>query len=180
MRSFPADNGGFQHEDANAELAFSADGSMLATTGNDGTLKVFDQVSGDLLRACRGPLGRSDLRSAPTVRWPPPLVRLGPRRSGDDTGREPVHPAGPVLSGAGGRERNRVEPRRLTVAVASGGPPGVVWVTDIATGDVRELTKPGPYGFTSVAWSPDGKYLAAGGWDAVVPVWNARKGCASS
>ena len=30
VRSFPADNGGFQHEDYNAELAFSADGSMLA------------------------------------------------------------------------------------------------------------------------------------------------------
>ena len=47
-------------------------------------------------------------------------------------------------------------------------------MTDIATGDVRELTNPGSFGFTSLAWSPDGKYLAAAGWDAAVPVWDAR------
>ena len=58
--------------------------------------------------------------------------------------------------------------------MASGSAPGDVWVTDIATGDVRELTNPGTFGFTSIAWSPDGKYLAAAGWDASVPVWDAR------
>jgi WD40 repeat protein len=46
-------------------------------------------------------------------------------------------------------------------------------VIDLATGDVRELTNPGPFGFTSIAWSPDGRYLAAAGWDASVPVWDA-------
>jgi WD40 repeat protein len=58
--------------------------------------------------------------------------------------------------------------------MASGGPPGDVWVTDIGTGEVRELVNPGSFGFTSIAWSPDGRYLAAGGWDAAVPVWDAR------
>ena len=58
MRSFPAENGGFQDVEYTAEMAFSADGSTLAIAGNDGALKVFDQASGDLLASVPG-LGRA-------------------------------------------------------------------------------------------------------------------------
>ena len=42
VRSFHAHNGGFQDVYYSAELAFSADGSLLAVTGRDDALKVFD------------------------------------------------------------------------------------------------------------------------------------------
>jgi WD40 repeat protein len=174
VRSFPANNGGFQHEDGNAELAFSADGSILATTGNDGTLKVFDQVSGDLLwsvpgrSSAYGPSISADGTLAAGV-WEAGRVHPSTTRVVNlSTQKVMTFPAPPDANATA------LSPDGSRIAVASGGPPGVVWVTDIATGHVRELTKPGPFGFTSVAWSPDGKYLAAGGWDAVVPVWNAR------
>ena len=46
------------------------------------------------------------------------------------------------------------------IVAASGRPPGEVWVTDLATGDVQELKNPESLGFSSIAWSPDGKYIA--------------------
>ena len=65
-------------------------------------------------------------------------------------------------------------PDGTQIATASGRGPGVVWVADIETGDVRELTT-GLYGFTSVAWSPDGRYVAAGGWESDVSVWDTTR-----
>jgi serine/threonine protein kinase/WD40 repeat protein len=170
VHSFPADNGGFQHEDANAELAFSADGSRLAIAGNDGTLKVFDQVSGDLLSSVQGthwafgPSISADGSMAAAVWNRPPTARVV------DLSTERVL----TLPAPKDANATALSPDGSRIAVASGGPPGVVQVTDIATGDVRELTNPGKFGFTSIAWSPDGRYLAAGGWDASVPVWDAR------
>ncbi len=174
LRSFPAENQGFQHVDYNAEVAFSADGSMLAVTGNDGALKVFDEASGDLLS------------SVPGSSW-----AFGPSFSADGSLAGAVWDRGPGDPGAarvvdlstqrvlsfpapGDAKATALSPDGTQMAVASASPPGVVQVTDIATGDVRELTNPGRYGFTSVAWSPDGRYIAAGGWDAAVPVWGAR------
>ena len=178
VRSFPAGNGGFQHEDYNAELAFSADGSMLATTGNDGSLKVFDQVSGDLLSSVPaprpfpgyGPSISGDGSLAAAV-WGPDsgdqgtaqVVNLSTQRV--RTFRAPADSNATALSPDGSR-----------IAVASGAAPGDVWVTDIVSGDRRELTNPGSFGFSSLAWSPDGRYLAAAGWDTAVPVWDARGG----
>ena len=58
VRSFPAEDGGFQDVDYTAEMAFSADGSALAIAGNDGALQVFNEASGDLLASVPG-LGRA-------------------------------------------------------------------------------------------------------------------------
>jgi serine/threonine protein kinase/WD40 repeat protein len=174
LRSFPADNQGFQDLDYNAEVAFSADGSMLAVTGNDGALKVFDQASGDLLSSVSG----DDLAYGPSISadgslaaaaWDGASHRGSTVRIVDLSNQQ-------VLTFPGPRQTSTTafSPDGLWIAMASGRSPGLVWVTDIATGDVRELTNPGSFGFTSLAWSPDGKYLAAGGWDAAVPIWDAH------
>jgi serine/threonine protein kinase/WD40 repeat protein len=170
LRSFPVDEQGLQNEDGNAEVVFSADGSRLAVTGNDGTLKVFDQVSGDLLSSVPGPyraFGPSlsaDGSLAAAVWNRPPTARVVDL----STERVLTFPAPPAANASA------LSPDGSRIAMASGGPPGDVWVTDIGTGEVRELVNPGSFGFTSIAWSPDGRYLAAGGWDAAVPVWDAR------
>jgi WD40 repeat protein/DNA-binding SARP family transcriptional activator/class 3 adenylate cyclase len=176
VRSFPADIGGFQDQDGNAELAFSADGSTLAVTGKDGALKVFDEASGDLLLSVPGPgpaWGPSltaDGSMAAAV-WDRPDDRGSTARVVDLSTQRVLTLPAPLESNA-----TALSPDGKQVAFASGRPPGIVWVTDIATGNMRELTKPGPFGFTSVAWSPDGRYIAAGGWDSEVPVWDARGG----
>jgi serine/threonine protein kinase/WD40 repeat protein len=170
LRSLSVDEQGLQNNDGNAEVVFSADGSRLAVTGNDGTLKVFDQVSGDLLSSVPGPyraFGPSlsaDGSLAAAVWNQPPTARVVDL----STERVLTFPAPPAANATA------LSPDGSRIAMASGGPPGDVWVTDIATGDVRELMNPGSFGFSSIAWSPDGRYLAAGGWDAAVPVWDAR------
>jgi serine/threonine protein kinase/WD40 repeat protein len=174
VRSFTADIGGFQHEDGNAELAFSADGSMIAVTGNDGALKVFDQVSGDLLSNVPG----SSWAWGPSISADGSLAAaVWDRGAGDpgtvrvvDLSTQRVLRFRPPLDA----NATAFSPDGTQIAIASGSAPGDVWVTDIATGDVHELTNPGKLGFTSIAWSPDGRYLAAAGWDTSVPVWDAR------
>jgi WD40 repeat protein len=174
VRSFPVDKQGLQNEDGNAEVAFSADGSMLAVTGNDGALKVFDQVSGDLLSSVPG----NDQAWGPSISADGSLAAAawdGAKGQGS-TVRVVDLSTQRVLTLPGPSETNTtaLSPDGSRIAMASGSAPGDVWVTDIATGDVHELTNPGKFGFTSIAWSPDGRYLAAGGWDAAVPVWDAR------
>ena len=162
VRSFAGDDQGFQH------MAFSADGSMLAMAGNDGTLKVLDPTTGELRASvpgngpARGPSlsGDGSLAAAAWDRLQ--VVDLSTQR---------------VLEFPMPPETNATafSPDGTQIALAGGYLPGVVWVIDIATGDVRKLTRPG-LALTSVAWSPEGRYIAAGGWESDVPVWDARGG----
>ena len=46
----------------------------------------------------------------------------------------------------------------------------VVSVIDPETGEVVRRADPGSQDFTSVSWSPDGRYVAMGGWHHEVPV----------
>ena len=109
VRSFPAENGGFQDVEYTAEMAFSADGSTLAIAGNDGALKVFDQASGDLLASVPG-LGRA---------FGPSLTADGSMAAAAwDTGRTqdstcprrgPFEPTDADVSRAAGGECDRVQ-----------------------------------------------------------------------
>jgi len=173
LRSFLADSQGFQNNDGNAEVAFSADGSMLAVTGSDGALKVFDDATGDLLSRVQGgnwawgPSFSAD-GSMAAAAWgaghdPPSTIRVV-----DLSTQRVVAFPGPPQTNA-----TAFSPDGSRIVAASGRPPGEVWVTDLATGDVHELKNPESLGFSSIAWSPDGKYIAAGGWDTTVPVWDA-------
>ena len=167
VRSFPADNQGFQQAEWSAQVAFSADGSTVAVTGRDGELKVFDPASGDLLSSVSG----STLASGPSLSADGSLAAAAWARVRvvEVSTQRVLEFPGPVETNA-----TAFSPDGRRIALASGRPPGAVWVTDIATGDVRELTNPGGLGVISLAWSPDGRYLAAGGWDSTVPVWDAQ------
>src|SRR5690606_3962661 len=60
-------------------------------------------------------------------------------------------------------------------------PPGVIrylHVIDVETGQSIYELEPRPGGFASVAWSPDDRYIAAGGYDQVV--WVVDYGRAQS
>jgi WD40 repeat protein len=151
------------------DVAFSPDGSMLATTGDDGTLKVWDPDTGDNLWTFAG---SRDV-------W-------GPSFSGD----------GSLVAAAWGAEgRTRVldasDGRVIrTITLAAGDTAfspdgrmlavaprwnewGDVLVFDLRTGSV--LFRLGGF-FGRVAWAPDGPWIATASGDGTATVWDGRTG----
>jgi DNA-binding SARP family transcriptional activator/WD40 repeat protein/class 3 adenylate cyclase/tRNA A-37 threonylcarbamoyl transferase component Bud32 len=150
-------------------LAFSSDGSMLTTTGADGWLKVWDPSTGDLLT--------SDHWSGES---------LGPSFSADGSlvaaiwNDKPGHGTVRVVDLSTHLEKEftvpgsndaALSPDGTKIALASG---SSLLVIDLQTGDV--LRREGPYNqdFVRISWSPDGRYLASGGWYKEVLIWDTR------
>jgi WD40 repeat protein/DNA-binding SARP family transcriptional activator len=161
--------GGHAAELTGAE--FSPDGAMLATTGMDAQLMLWDPSSGTRLRSVRGPAADA----------------CGPSFSGDgshvaacfrsfdepegvvrvldlDTDRVSTFPAPPWVNDVA------TSPNGRWVLAVSGYSGGVMHLIDVQTGDVRRIPTPLAFGLTSVAWSPDGRHVAAGGFGSSVVV----------
>jgi WD40 repeat protein len=158
------------HEiDVNA-VAFSPDGSMLATTGDDGALRIWDPESGDRLASFRfgregevwgvsfSPDGRRVAASyAATVR----VFDLASERVVAE------------LPGLGAYSTSfSADGRRLAVGNDYGGPASVF---DISTGQLAFTVGEVGGWVRALAFSPDGRWLATIG-DTVTRLWRADTG----
>jgi WD40 repeat protein/DNA-binding SARP family transcriptional activator/class 3 adenylate cyclase len=166
------------------DVAFSSDGSRLASTGDDGKLKVWDASTGRLVSTVSGEggtwgpsFGADDSRVA--AAWRPPGIgapSAGEVRVFDLTTRRVVStvrmesPTDTALS-----------PDGNLLAVASDYTSAVLKeldgvVFDLSTGEEAfRLRAPGccsTSSFQDVSWSPDGRYVAAGSENAT-RVWDA-------
>jgi len=164
----------FRGHDADVNLvAFSADGSMLATTGDDGTVRVWNPRSGDELRRFGGSGPEAEVWGpsfSPDGRllaatWPAEgVVRVWDLA----TGRE-VHELGPW-------QVNFVtsfspDGRRLAISTWDSG----AVVVDTRSGDkLFALEAQGSVG--DVDWSPDGRWLATSSEEGAVRLWGGRTG----
>jgi WD40 repeat protein len=152
-------------------VAFSADGSMLATTGDDGLLKVWNLATGAELMRHEGPAGgqvwgpsfspdgtlvaaiwtdEGRLRVLRTDTREPVLVTDGPT----------AHLSGTEFSPSG---------ERLAIAEFEGD----ATVIDVGTGE-EVVRLEGPV--ASTAWSPDERWIVTAGFDGTAKVWEARTG----
>jgi WD40 repeat protein/DNA-binding SARP family transcriptional activator len=157
------------HDGDVTDVAFSPDGSRLATTGSDGMLKVWDPSTGDLVASASGkgevwgPSFSSD-GSAVAAAW---LLEgsvrvLNPATAEVDRTISVAGANGTALSPDGRR-----------VAVLSGAD-GYIHQFEVASGEEVLRLYSDQFGEPSnVSWSPDGRYVAGG---ALPRVWDATTG----
>jgi eukaryotic-like serine/threonine-protein kinase len=153
-------------------IAWSPDGRYLASTGYDGTTKVWDAKSWRLLRSI-------DLNFAfhKGIAWSSDSQRLAWGDCADSSSTVYVwHMRTDKIQTLPGHTSSV-----WTVAwspdgkqLASAGMDGTIRIWEPATGSCRHVMKVSAY-ITAVAWSPDGKRLASAGW-LQVQIWDAVSG----
>jgi WD40 repeat protein/class 3 adenylate cyclase len=162
------------HDDIN-DVRFSQDGSMLATSGDDGALRVWDPGSGEPIAAVQGEAGPvlgvsfdagGSLVAASWLEGEGSMIRIARPATGEVV--RTIDPPGLAIDTALSPDGERVVAGDLFGDVAR--------VYDVATGE-EILVLPGHrYGVSAVSWSPDGRWIATASRDPFVRVWNAETG----
>ena len=162
------------HEIDVNSVAFSADGTMLATSGDDGFLRVWDLATGDELVSHGG--------QAVGEVWGPSFSPDGAliaaiwtsegrlRVLSTNTGEPVLVTDGPTET-LSGTQFSSTGKRLLITGWRED-----ATVIDIETGE-EVMRFPGhDWWVTASAWSPDGRWIATASTDGTAKVWDARTG----
>lgn len=149
-------------------LAFSPDGLLLATAGNDRRVQVRDAKTGAILHELHG--HHQQVRQ---VAFSPDGVTLV------TTGFDRTIRFWDTASGAMRRSIDAHSDRVQSIAyspdgrfIATGGNDRLVLVHDAATGRLLKTLSDYMGSVRSVVFSPDGRTLATGGTDSMVKLWD--------
>ncbi|WP_437720501.1 pentapeptide repeat-containing protein [Sorangium sp. So ce861] len=153
-------------------VAWSRLGDLLAAGHEDGSVRLWDAVTGQAIRAMHGHLG-----AAMSVAFSPDGLLLA-SGSSDNTVR--------LWEVRTGRAVRAFEGHTLGVrsvawspdgqTLASGSSDKTVRLWEAGTGRVLRTFKGHTLGVRSVAFSPDGQTLASGSSDKTVRLWRVRSG----
>lgn len=146
-------------------VAWSPDGTRLATSGSGQKVRIWDAMTGQLLTI----LEDNWVDIINEVSWAPDCARLA-SANGDGSVRIWKPASGQLISSLAGHAVSRVAGGVWTVAwspdgsrLASGGYDKTVRIWDPATGQAIFTLEGHSSSVLSVAWSPDSKRLASGG-----------------
>jgi small GTP-binding protein len=151
-------------------IAWSPDGSYLASPADDKTIRIWDARSGACVRTLSG-----HTAEVTSVAWSPDGQRLV-SASYDMTIR--------LWETASGKYFRKLEGHTQAVYGAAWSPDGQRLASASVDGAIHlweatsgeHLRVLGGHPFTNVAWSPDSKLLASTSWDKTVTLWEAATG----
>jgi WD40 repeat protein/serine/threonine protein kinase len=160
------------------KVAFSPDGRRVVSGSNDGTIRIWDPLSGQEILTLRdhagrvgevafSPDGRHVASGGTEVGYP---IRVWNGTPLADVEERPLH----TLSG------HALDVMRLAFSrdglLASGSLDKTVRIWDSKTGELIQTLRDSRSEIRGVAFSPDGKLVAADGGNGIVIVWYARSG----
>jgi WD40 repeat protein len=165
-------------------VAFNHDGSLLATGGDDGYLRIWDPATREEVFSWAGPPGRV---RGPSFQPDGSLIAAAWEFEGVvrvfDIGTEEVVLELEEVATAGGAVEPLDRPwkaafspegDRLAIS-ASGSASGSVFVVDVGTGNTRFQLEH-PTDPQDVKWSPDGHWIATSAWDGRARIWSGATG----
>ncbi|KAJ7260958.1 WD40-repeat-containing domain protein [Mycena haematopus] len=161
-----------QHEYEVQSVAFSPDGSRIASGSSDHTVKVWNVATGEEQQTFSGHSGRVQ-----PVAFSPDGSRIA-SGSWDKTVKVWNVATGEeqqIFSGHSGRVQS-VTFSPDGSRIASGSWDKTVKVWNVATGEEQQTFSGHLYGVNSVAFSPDGFRIASGSWDMTIKLWNVATG----
>jgi WD40 repeat protein len=160
-----------------SSLAWSPDGTMIASSSIDGTSKVWDVESGELIAtSVTATLGRDDLA------WNPVDTLIADVFM-EDFRFEIWNPSTggtvSIIENPGYNAGNNT----LDIAwspngakIISGGTNQRAYIWNIATSQILFTLSGHTEAISSVTWSPDGTKVATGSYDETIRLWDARTG----
>ncbi|PSB27786.1 TIR domain-containing protein [Stenomitos frigidus] len=160
------------HEDDIGRIAWSPDGSLLASPSDDTTIRIWDVASSRALQTLQGD---GEINS---VAWSPNTQRLASDNSSGNTICLWNVASGKPLQTLKGHTdivwsvKWSPDGQRL----ASGSQDQTICLWDTVSGKKLQSLRGHTSWIQSVAWSPDGQHLASSSGDDTIRLWDATSG----